>query len=74
MWFTRTDGVPKPYARTTFLIMRLEQLSDTVKRSIERGTDTIARAARRGALLGGLLGGMTGVLLVGVGVLIGRVM
>jgi hypothetical protein len=50
----------------------LEQLSDTIKRSIERGTDTIAAAARRGALLGGVLGGCTGVLLVCVGILIGR--
>lgn len=53
--------------------MLLEQLSDTIKRSIERGTDTIASAARRSAFIGGAFGGMAGVLLVGVGVLIGRI-
>lgn len=50
----------------------LEQLSDTIRRSIERGTQTISSAARRGAMVGGVFGGLAGVLLVCVGILIGR--
>lgn len=52
--------------------MLVEQLSDTIKRSIERGTTTIADAARRGAIVGGFFGGMSGVVLVVLGILIGR--
>jgi len=51
--------------------MRFEQLSDTIKRSIERGTDTIARAARRGAAIGGFVGAWTGIGLIAIGYLIG---
>jgi hypothetical protein len=50
----------------------LEQLSEGVRGAIERGTDRIARAARRGAAIGATFGAMLSVLLVGVGVLIGR--
>lgn len=55
-----------------FPSVRIEQLSETIKRSIERGTATIATAARRGAMIGGTFGAMLGVLLVCVGILIGR--
>lgn len=68
----RSGTTPKPYARTTFLGVRIEHLSDTIKRSIERGTDTIARAARRGAMVGGAFGSLLGVLILGVGIMIGR--
>jgi adenine/guanine phosphoribosyltransferase-like PRPP-binding protein len=53
--------------------MPFEQLSDTIKRSIERGTDTIATAARRGALVGAIVGSTSGVGLVAIGIVIGRV-
>jgi hypothetical protein len=70
---TRSGNAAKPYARTTFLgVYPLEQLSDTIKRSIERGTQSIAHAARLGAMLGGLFGGAAAVLLVCVGFIIGR--
>lgn len=54
-----------------FLLMPFEQLSDTIKRSIERGTDTIARAARRGAFVGAFVGAWTGLGLISIGYLIG---
>lgn len=53
--------------------MPFEQLSDTIKRSIERGTDTIAAAARRGALVGAFIGAWTAIGLVAIGIVIGRV-
>ncbi len=49
----------------------IEHLSETIKRSIERGTDTIAAAARRGACIGAALGSGVAVLLLAVGILIG---
>lgn len=62
---------PKTVRAYYFLLMPFEQLSDTIKRSIERGTDTIARAARRGAIIGGFVGAWTGAGLIAIGYLIG---
>lgn len=51
--------------------MRIEQLSESIRAAITRGTDRIARAAARAAFLGAFLGGMFGALLLAAGYLIG---
>jgi uncharacterized membrane protein len=55
----------------------LETLTDAVRAEIEHARDVIAtqtaRAARGGALIGGALGGLVGVVLVALGIIIGKV-
>lgn len=49
----------------------IEQLSETIRRSIERGTDTIAAAAKRAAFAGAALGASVALLLIAAGITIG---
>jgi hypothetical protein len=55
----------------------LETITDAIRAEIEHATNTVAtataRAARGGALIGGALGGILAVVLLALGIIIGKV-